>query len=36
MSYAVLAAGSDEPQESRARWGSSGADGRCHGNQFWD
>ena len=23
-------------RRSRVRWGSSGADGRCHDNQFWD
>jgi len=28
--------GSDGPQESCVGWGFIGADGRCHGNQFWD
>jgi len=28
--------GSDEPKESCVRWGSRGAERRCHGNQFWD
>jgi len=28
--------GSDGRKISRVRWGSRGAEGRCHGNQFWD
>ena len=28
--------GSDGPKESCVRWESSGAEGRCHDNQFWD
>jgi len=28
--------GSDGQYESCVRWGSIGAQGRCHGNQFWD
>jgi len=28
--------GSDGPWESCVGWGSIGAEGRCHGNQFWD
>jgi len=27
--------GSDGPKDSCVRWGSSGAEGRCHGSQFW-
>ena len=23
-------------RRNRVRWGSRGAEGRCHGNQFWD
>ena len=26
---------SNGPKESCVRWGSSGAEGRCHGNPFW-
>ena len=31
---AIWVVGSDGPKESRVRWGSTGAKGRCHGNQF--
>jgi len=27
--------GSDGPKESRVRWEFTGAEARCHGNQFW-
>jgi len=33
---AVWIAGSDGLKESYVRWESTYAEGRCHGNQFWD